>query len=75
MPRTQQQLDALLERMRTFGRIAERTSGSIGGAFSRGHRAGVFRGGTLAEQPAGRAWNGDPPPSEAATPLSQQGGQ
>ena len=36
MPRTQQQYDSLLERMRSVGHIAERSPGNIGSIFGRG---------------------------------------
>eukprot|EP00959_Pyramimonas_sp_CCMP1952_P080403 1680290-Pyramimonas_sp.AAC.1 len=38
-PRDQQQVDALLERMRSYANIAERNPGNIGGIFSHGRRA------------------------------------
>eukprot|EP00959_Pyramimonas_sp_CCMP1952_P238924 4992947-Pyramimonas_sp.AAC.1 len=52
MPRYLQQFDALLERVRSYAHIAEITPGSIGGIFSRGHRAETFHVEANAGQPA-----------------------
>eukprot|EP00959_Pyramimonas_sp_CCMP1952_P392464 8224091-Pyramimonas_sp.AAC.1 len=71
MPRDQQQFDALLERMRSYAHIAEKTPGNIGGIFSRGHRAETFHVEANAGQPANNLWNDDPQPTETTTLLAQ----
>eukprot|EP00959_Pyramimonas_sp_CCMP1952_P034255 717837-Pyramimonas_sp.AAC.1 len=65
--RTQQQSDAVLERVRSCAHIAERTPANIGGIFSHGHRADAFHADTHAGQPANNVWNDDPQPTEATT--------
>eukprot|EP00959_Pyramimonas_sp_CCMP1952_P182467 3815616-Pyramimonas_sp.AAC.1 len=74
MPRTQHQFDALLERMRSYAHIAERTPGNIGGTFSHGHRAETFHTDNHAVQPAANVWNDDPQPTETTALFAQNGG-
>ena len=75
MPRTQPQFDSLIERMRSYAHIAERTPGNIGDIFSHGHRTSTFQTNTAgAGQPASNVWDDDQP-TEATTLLAQQGGQ
>eukprot|EP00959_Pyramimonas_sp_CCMP1952_P433837 9084827-Pyramimonas_sp.AAC.1 len=74
MPRDQQQFDALLERMRSYADIAERSPGNIGGIFSRGHRTETFHVEVNAGQPANNVWNDDTQPIETTRLLAQNGG-
>eukprot|EP00959_Pyramimonas_sp_CCMP1952_P401959 8422863-Pyramimonas_sp.AAC.1 len=74
MPRDQQQFDALLERMRSYAHIAEKTPDNIGGTFSHGHRTETFHVETDEKQPANYVWNDDPQPTETTTLLAQNGG-
>eukprot|EP00959_Pyramimonas_sp_CCMP1952_P282004 5894130-Pyramimonas_sp.AAC.1 len=67
MPREQAQLDALLERARSYAHIAERPPGNIGCIFSHGHRTETFHAEANAGQPANNVWNDDMPPSETTT--------
>eukprot|EP00959_Pyramimonas_sp_CCMP1952_P286577 5992554-Pyramimonas_sp.AAC.1 len=62
MPRDQAQFDAVLERMRSYAHIVERTPGNIGGISSHGHRAETFHAEANAGQPANTVWNDDMPP-------------
>eukprot|EP00959_Pyramimonas_sp_CCMP1952_P448238 9385922-Pyramimonas_sp.AAC.1 len=71
MPRYQRQFDALLERMRSYAHIAERTPGNIGGICSHGHRAETFRVEANAGQPVNNVWNDDPQSTETTTLLAQ----
>eukprot|EP00959_Pyramimonas_sp_CCMP1952_P378659 7931914-Pyramimonas_sp.AAC.1 len=74
MPRDQHQFDALLERMRSYARIAERTHGNIGGLFSHGHRTETFHAEANPGQPAINVWNDYPQPHETTTLLAQNCG-
>eukprot|EP00959_Pyramimonas_sp_CCMP1952_P090673 1898338-Pyramimonas_sp.AAC.1 len=74
MPRGQQQFDALLERARSYARIAEQPPGNIGDIFSRCHRAETVRVEANAGEPANNVWSGDPQPTETAALLVQNGG-
>eukprot|EP00959_Pyramimonas_sp_CCMP1952_P422705 8854928-Pyramimonas_sp.AAC.1 len=75
MPRNHQQFDALLERMRSYAHIAERTPGDIGGIFSHGLRTEAFHTETNAEQPGTNVWKDDSQRTEATTLEAQQGSQ
>ena len=63
MPRTQREYDSLLERMRSYGHLAERSPGNIGGIFrGRDNNAGTFHASTSSSSagpPATDIW-GDP---------------
>ena len=87
MPRTQQQYDELLERMRSVGHIAERSPGNIAGVFGRGRGHSTTRGfytalttdatpgdGHAADGPANNIW-ADPGETAlfAARPNTQAG--
>eukprot|EP00959_Pyramimonas_sp_CCMP1952_P004477 93765-Pyramimonas_sp.AAC.1 len=72
MPRDQQQFDSLLERMRSYAHIAERSPGNIG-IFSHGHRTETFHVEARAGQPVYNVWNDDPQPTETTTLLAQNG--
>ena len=75
MPRTQQQFDSLIERMRSYAHIAERTPGNIGDIFTHGHRTATFQTNTsTAGQPASSVWNDDQP-TETTSLLTVPGGQ
>eukprot|EP00959_Pyramimonas_sp_CCMP1952_P367734 7702562-Pyramimonas_sp.AAC.1 len=71
MPRTQQQYDELLERMRSIGHLSERSPGNIGSAFGRGRGTGsghFYTTLTAEAQPANgppRIWADDPGESTA----------
>eukprot|EP00959_Pyramimonas_sp_CCMP1952_P358170 7499656-Pyramimonas_sp.AAC.1 len=74
MPRDQQQFDSLLERVSSCAHTAERTTGDIGGIFSRGHRTETSHVEANARELANNAWNDDPQPTETTTRLAQNGG-
>ena len=75
MPRTQQQFDSLIERMRSYAHIAERTPGNIGDIFTHGHRTATFQTNTgTAGQPASSVWNDDQT-NETTAFLAIPGGQ
>eukprot|EP00959_Pyramimonas_sp_CCMP1952_P073841 1543330-Pyramimonas_sp.AAC.1 len=74
MPRNQQQVDSLLERMKSYAHIAERTPVSIGGISSHGHRAETFHAEANSGQSAMNVWNDDPQPTKTTTLLAQNGG-
>eukprot|EP00959_Pyramimonas_sp_CCMP1952_P180597 3776104-Pyramimonas_sp.AAC.1 len=74
MPGDQQQFDALLERMRSYGHIAEKTPGNVGGIFfSHGHRTEISHVEANAGQIANNVWNDDPQSTETIAPLAQNG--
>eukprot|EP00959_Pyramimonas_sp_CCMP1952_P173473 3625292-Pyramimonas_sp.AAC.1 len=74
MPRDQQQLDSLLERVRSYAHIAERTPGNIDGILSHRHRTERFHVEGNAGQPANNVRNDDPQPTGTITLLAQNGG-
>eukprot|EP00959_Pyramimonas_sp_CCMP1952_P451346 9450080-Pyramimonas_sp.AAC.1 len=55
IPRTQQQHDELLERMRSIGHLSERSPGNVGSVFGRGRGSGsgnFYTTSTAGAQPA-----------------------
>ena len=80
MPRTQREHDQLLERMRSYGHLAERSPGNIGGIFrGRDNNAGTFHASASSSNagpPATDIW-GDPVdlPEEASTLLGRESQQ
>eukprot|EP00959_Pyramimonas_sp_CCMP1952_P286875 5999020-Pyramimonas_sp.AAC.1 len=73
VPRDQPQFDALLEHMRSYAHIAERTPGNIGCIFSHGHRTETFHAEANAGQPANNVRKDDPQPTETFALLAQNG--
>eukprot|EP00959_Pyramimonas_sp_CCMP1952_P238958 4994011-Pyramimonas_sp.AAC.2 len=67
MPRAQQHCDQLLDRMRSYGSLSERSPGNIGDIFS-GRSAGTYRaevGDAVAAMPKSIGNDGEPTASTA----------
>ena len=74
MPRTQREYDQLLERMRSYGHLAERAPGNIGGIFrGRNDHAGTYHASASSSNagpPAINIWSdSDERPMETSTLL------